>query len=77
MSGVQIPIEVYADTVQIRFLVDRQHVSASGVDIVRDLRRRMPSDKWSKRIRKMVYRYALKCHAENRNLYRNATRGGA
>lgn len=64
-------------TVQIRFLVNRQHVSTSGVDIVRDLRRRMTGDKWTKRVRKMAYRYALKCHAENRNLYHNVTKGGA
>lgn len=71
MSDVQIP------TVQIRFIVDRQHVSASGVDIVRDLRRRMTGDRWTKRARKKAYRYALKCHAENRNVYRNVTKGGA
>ena len=69
MSNAQIP------RAQIRYLVGNRHVSTSPVDIVRDLRRRMKGDQWTKRVRKMVYRYALKCHQENRQLYRDVMRG--
>lgn len=69
MPNVQIP------RAQIRFVVGNHHVNTPPIDIVRDLRRRMKGDKWTKRVRKMVYRYALKCHNENRQLYRDVMRG--
>lgn len=62
----------------VRHVVGSLHASESGVAVVRALYRRMagiPHVWQHKRVRKAVYRYALKVHADNRKLYHTVMRG--
>lgn len=59
----------------IRWLVGRLHVGTSDIAVVREFRNRMTAPKWSKALRKEVYRVALQEHDENRGLYRDVMRG--
>lgn len=58
----------------VRLLVDNQHVSLSEFQLIRML---YPMVKpYPKRLRKMVYQYALECHADNKQLYADVMGGG-
>lgn len=68
----------------IRWCVSRLHVGTSDRNVVRDAcdrlrlaakRRRKPVI-LTREARKFVYRVALRCHADNRALYRRVMSGG-
>lgn len=59
-------------------IVDRLHVSASSVDVIRSCRKAMKRKSLTRVFRKerhKFYRAALKRHASNRKLYNHAMRG--
>jgi hypothetical protein len=68
----------------IRWCVSRLHVTTPDRDVVRDACRRMRLAARRRRkplvltreARKFVYRVALRCHADNRALYRRVMLGG-
>ncbi len=55
----------------VRWLINREHVSATDTDIVRMLCRRMKVPGWTKELRKQAYRIGIQLHRDNQNLYRN------
>lgn len=62
-----------ADKRVVRWIVDRLHVGISNRAVCREMRRRLSSHPGSERV--VAYRYALKCHLENRQLYHDVMTG--
>lgn len=63
---------------QIRWFVDKHHVSASLLTIARDMRKRsIPSrvPDWTWAARRAAMRYAINVHLQNRGLYRSVMSG--
>ena len=58
---------------QIRWLIDRLHVSASALSVMREIRKR--SKAWSWNNRRAAMRYAVRVHQQNRDLYCYVMRG--
>ena len=60
----------------IEWIVNRVHISTSPTELVRDLRFRMrDNDHWTKPLRKSAYRYAIRFHENNRQMYRELSAG--
>lgn len=59
-------------------IVDRQHVSASNVDVIRAIRKAFSRDAFGRihrAMRKRVYAQAIKRHTQNGNLYAYVMQG--
>lgn len=59
---------------EIRWLVNREHVSTPAAEIVADLERRMTGPGWTDELRAEAIAYALECHARNLAEYLAVTR---
>lgn len=56
----------------VRWLINREHVSATDTEIVRMLCRRMKKTPgWTKELRKQAYRIGIQQHRQNQDMYRN------
>lgn len=60
---------------QIRWIVDRMHVSMSHQEVADELRRRMTSSDWTEDRKNEAIAYAIKCHEHNRSLYNDVMSG--
>ena len=65
---------------EIDFIVDKHHVGVSLTDVVKDIARRCRRARLKGHVigrheRKVLYRYAVKRHQENRRLYRDVMNG--
>ena len=65
---------------QIQWLVARFHVATESETIARDIRHRLRQNPWiatpaGQRFEDRCVAYALKCHRQNRELFRNVTAG--
>lgn len=60
----------------IEWIVMRMHIATTPVELVRDLRFRMRDNAhWTKPLRKSAYRYAIRFHEQNRQMYRELSAG--
>ena len=60
---------------RVSWLVGRLHVSLSDREVLHEIRGRLKPGT-PRETRRAMYREALKCHHENREMYRSVMRGG-
>lgn len=60
---------------QIQWIVSRMHVSTTEAEIETEMRRRMPTSRFSASQIDEGIRHAMQCHRENVTLYHNVQQG--
>lgn len=70
--------EFNVEKMGIRHLVDQLHVGESDFSVAKSFLQRLKNSerKFTREQRKAVVRYALQCHHENQELYRDVMGGG-
>ena len=61
--------EMKINKAQIRWLINRLHVSTTEAEIEADLRRRASDPRWTEAKLKQAIAYAIKHHNHNRKIY--------
>lgn len=60
---------------QIRWFVDRMHVSMTSQEVADEMQSRMTSSDWTDERKQEAITYAIKCHEQNRGLYSDVMSG--
>lgn len=68
-NGKRIAVDPRTPLADIRWLVMRYHVSMSHDEVAADIAKRAAG--WPEKCKRQAIAYALKCHEDNRAVYRS------